>query len=147
MIKIHLRKSKCDQFGNGADILLGRTGCELCLVSAIMTFIGLRRSTPGHFFVDHQEKPIVKSHFVAKVRDALRTAGYPEEQFAGPGCSHRIIGESYYELMVTGVIGYTVRPNFRSGGPYSLREYGPPRTQLPREYGPPDRVPWLYKTN
>ena len=25
-----------------------------------------------------------------------------------------------------GVIGYTVRPNFRSGGPYSLREYGPP---------------------
>ena len=36
-----------------------------------------------------------------------------------------------------GVIGYTVRPNFRSGGPYSLREYGPPpRTQLPREYGP-----------
>ena len=47
----------------------------------------------------------------------------------------------------TGVIGYTVRPNFRSGGSYSLREYGPPRTQLPREYGPPDRVPWLYKTN
>ena len=40
-----------------------------------------------------------------------------------------------------------VRPNFRSGGPYSLREYGPPRTQLPREFGPPDRVPWLYKTN
>ena len=48
---------------------------------------------------------------------------------------------------MTGVIGYTVRPNFRSGGPYSLREYGPPRTQFPREYGPPDRVPWLYKTN
>ena len=46
-----------------------------------------------------------------------------------------------------GVVGYTVRPNFRSGGPYSLREYGPPRTQLPREYGPPDRVPWLHKTN
>ena len=49
--------------------------------------------------------------------------------------------------LIAGVIGYTVRPNFRSGGPYSLREYGPPRTQLPREYGPPDRVPWLYKTN
>ena len=37
---------------------------------------------------------------------------------------------------LAGVIGYTVRPNFRSGGPYSLREYGPPRTKLPREYGP-----------
>ena len=38
--------------------------------------------------------------------------------------------------VIAGVIGYTVRPNFRSGGPYSLREYGPPRTQLPKEYGP-----------
>ena len=26
MVKIHLKKSKCDQFGTGADILLGRTG-------------------------------------------------------------------------------------------------------------------------
>ena len=82
MLRIHLKKSKCDQFGNGADILLGCTGCDLCPVSAIMTFIGSRCSTPGHFFVDNQ-KSITKSRFVVKVRDALRTAGYPEEQFAG----------------------------------------------------------------
>ena len=56
-------------------------------------------------------------------------------------------GARHFAYSTAGVIGYTVRPNFRSGGPYSLREYGPPRTQLPREYGPPDRVPWLYKTN
>ena len=47
---------------------------------------------------------------------------------------------------VAGVIGY-----IRSGpifGPVDrIPEYGPPRTQLPREYGPPDRVPWLHKTN
>eukprot|EP00731_Ephydatia_muelleri_P004709 Em0002g885a len=64
------QKVQCDQFGNGADILLGRTGCECAQSQHIMTFIGLRRSTPGHFFVDHQEKPIVKLRFVVKVRDA-----------------------------------------------------------------------------
>ena len=61
-----------------------------------------------------------------------------------PGILHARANE---RKIHAGVIGYAVRPNFRSGGPYSLREYGPPRTQLPREYGPPDRVPWLYKTN
>ena len=47
-----------------------------------------------------------------------------------------ILPSADYSNVCSGVIGYTVRPNFRSGGPYSLREYGPPRTQLPREYGP-----------
>ena len=47
MVKIHLKKSKCDQFGKGADILLGRTGCPLCRVAAILSFIGSRRDTPG----------------------------------------------------------------------------------------------------
>ena len=63
MIKIYLRKSKCDQFGNGADILLGRTA-RLRVVPSLShhDLHSLRRSTPGHFFVDHQEKPIVKSH-------------------------------------------------------------------------------------
>eukprot|EP00731_Ephydatia_muelleri_P038695 Em0865g1a len=48
---------------------------------------------------------------------------------------------------MTGVIGYTVRPNFRSGDRIPLGNTVPPGPKLPREYGPPDRVPWLYKTN
>ena len=30
MIRVHLKKSKCDQFGKGSDIILGRTGSLLC---------------------------------------------------------------------------------------------------------------------
>ncbi len=29
MVKIHLKRSKCDQFGVGADVILGRTGNAL----------------------------------------------------------------------------------------------------------------------
>ena len=55
-----------------------------------------------------------------------------------------------------GVIEYTVRPNFRSGGPNSLGNTVPRtefpgctkpinRTQFPRELSPPppDRIPWF----
>ena len=33
MVRIHLRHSKCDQFGKGVDIVLGRTGHFLCPVT------------------------------------------------------------------------------------------------------------------
>ena len=31
MLKIHQRRSKCDQFGKGVDVFVGQSGNELCL--------------------------------------------------------------------------------------------------------------------
>ena len=84
-----------------------------------------------------QDKPTSLSSAESSRSNGRRKTDFPKGTC--PRCGSREVA--------AGVIGYTVRPNFRSGGPYSLREYGPPRTQLPREYGPPDRVPSLYKTN
>ena len=83
MVKFHLRKSKCDQFGTGADVLVGRTGCQLCPIAAMLAYLKVRGDHPGAFFVDSNRAPITKSKFVTKVREALKAAGYPEEQFAG----------------------------------------------------------------
>ena len=47
MVKIHLKKSKCDQFGAGADILLGRTGCDVCPVEAIIAYVNQKRQITG----------------------------------------------------------------------------------------------------
>ena len=46
MVKVHLKKSKCDQFGAGADVLLhvGRSGCQLCPVTAILAYIVYRHA-------------------------------------------------------------------------------------------------------
>ena len=34
MLKIHRRRSKCDQFGKGVDVFVGQSGNELCLTVA-----------------------------------------------------------------------------------------------------------------
>ena len=83
MVKFRLRRSKCDQFGTGAKVLLGRSGCQLCPVAAILAYIKVRGDNLGAFFVDSNKVPITKSKFVTKVREALKAAGYPEDQFAG----------------------------------------------------------------
>ena len=83
MVKIHLKKSKCDQFGAGADVLLGRTGCLLCPVAAMIGFINIRGSSAGYFFIDGARKPITKPRFVAQLRGCMKATGLPSDQFAG----------------------------------------------------------------
>ena len=34
MLKMHLYRSKCDQFGKGVDVFVGQSGNELCLTVA-----------------------------------------------------------------------------------------------------------------
>ena len=50
LVRIHLRRSKCDQFGAGANIILGRTGHSLCPVTVIIVYIAIRGSGPRSFF-------------------------------------------------------------------------------------------------
>ena len=57
-VKIHLKKSKCDQFGAGADILLGCTGCDLCPVTAIVGYVNQRGKSPLVFRFDPFEPNI-----------------------------------------------------------------------------------------
>ena len=52
MLKIHLRRSKCDQFGKGADVFVGRSGNELCPIDAIVVYSVVRSIVPwAHFSV------------------------------------------------------------------------------------------------
>ena len=41
-----------------------------------------RGDHPGAFFIENNRVPFTKVKFVANVRDTLRSAGYPEEQYA-----------------------------------------------------------------
>ncbi len=50
MVRIHLKRSKCDQFGTGADIILGKTGLPLFPVTAILKYTEVRGSSSGPFF-------------------------------------------------------------------------------------------------
>ena len=82
-IRIHLKRSKCDQFRAGVDIHLGRTTSPLCPVTAVLAYMASRQDTPGPFFRDRRGRPLTKATFVQKVRHALSQLGLPAEQFAG----------------------------------------------------------------
>ena len=83
MVQFHLKRSKCDQFGAGSDIVVGVTGAELCPVTAILLYIELRGARPGAFFLDSSFRPVTKPWFIQKVRELLNSVGAPHLQFAG----------------------------------------------------------------
>ena len=61
MLQIHLKKSKGDQLGAGANIIVGMTGDELCPVSAVVNYLELRRDKKGAFFLDPDWRTVIKS--------------------------------------------------------------------------------------
>ena len=83
MVRVHLKKSKCDQFGVGSNNILGRTDNVLCPVAAILQFIATRGGHPGPFFIDSSQKVITKQWFVGHIRNTLNTLGLPQHNYAG----------------------------------------------------------------
>lgn len=83
LVKVHLKRSKTDQFGNGADVFMSRTGNDICPVVATVQYVALRGSQPGCFFQFGDGAPLTKPKFVAKVREGLLALGLPCTCFAG----------------------------------------------------------------
>ena len=83
MIQIHLKRSKCDQFGKGSDIVVGRTGTTICPVAALLRYITARGDKPGPFFLTKSGSAATKPWFVGHIRTALGALGLPQGDFAG----------------------------------------------------------------
>ena len=83
MLNIHLRFSKCDQFGKGVDVYVGRSGNELCPVTAILAYTAVRGKAHCPFFQDTKGKPLTKARFVTEVRRALSAIGLEQGLYAG----------------------------------------------------------------
>ena len=83
LIRIRLRSSKTDQFGRGVDIYLGRTGADLCPVSALLAYLAVRGKEPGPLFRLQDGRYLTKGVFISKVRSALAVLGYDEAAYAG----------------------------------------------------------------
>lgn len=83
MVQLHLKQSKYDQAGNGADVVVGVTGADLCPVTAILQYIEARGSIPGPFFLDCTKTPVLKPRFITAIRDTLSAMGYQHLNYAG----------------------------------------------------------------
>lgn len=83
MAKFHLKRSKCDQFGKGVDVVVGKTDSPICPVAALVAYISLRQDRPGPFFINRQKAPVVKSWFVQQIRAIIGLLGLPHVDYAG----------------------------------------------------------------
>ena len=83
MVKVHLKRSKCDQFGRGIDVIVGRTNTPICPVSATLAYIIHRQDSPGPFFITNQTAPVTKGWLVRQIRSILSSLGLPQNDYAG----------------------------------------------------------------
>ena len=50
VVKIHLKVSKCDQFGKGADVYIGQSHTSWCPVKSMVAYLIDRGPSKGHLF-------------------------------------------------------------------------------------------------
>ena len=82
-LRIKIKASKTDPFRQGVDIFVGRTGNELCPVVATLAYMVQRRPGPGPLFKFQDGKPLTRQRFVARVREALTSAGVDSSAYSG----------------------------------------------------------------
>ena len=77
MLRFRLRQSKTDQFGRGVDVVLGKTGCDLCPVAAVLSYVSTRGNQQGPFFLKSTNRPLLKQEFITEIRRVLAALGSP----------------------------------------------------------------------
>ena len=83
LLKIHLHVAKCDHFGEGTDVFIGRSGNAICPIAACIAYVAIRGVSPGPFFRTRDSKPLLKPKFVSEVRKVLTALGLPAGDYAG----------------------------------------------------------------
>ena len=93
MLRVFLRRAKCDPFGNGANIYIGVTGSALCPVAAILRYLAVRPPHPGPLMVRKDSSPPHKRGVCASdsrgvVQDGNGRIGVRRPQLPYRGCDH-----------------------------------------------------------
>ena len=83
MVKFHLKQSKTDPFGRGTDIILGKTGCDLCPVAAVLNYAAVRGNQSGPFFMMSTGRLLTKQCFITEIRRVMGRLGLPDHEYAG----------------------------------------------------------------
>ena len=88
-VKVHLKRSKCDQFGRGVDVIVGRTDTRICPVAAMVSYTALRQDQSRPFFINSHGVAVTKSWLVQQVRTILAGLGLPQGEYAGHSFRNR----------------------------------------------------------
>ena len=70
-LHMYIKQSKTDPFRNGADIYLGRTHHNVCLVEAILPYPAIRGKQPGPLFVLADNTMLTRAIFTSALKCIL----------------------------------------------------------------------------
>ena len=83
VVTVHLRQSKTDPFGTGVYVHLGRTGQEICPVSALLSYMVRRGQQPGPLFTFQDGRPLSRQRLINSVNQALSQYGVDTSGITG----------------------------------------------------------------
>ena len=83
MLKIRIKASKTDPFQNSIDIYVGTTNCDLCPVTAVLTYIVKWPPGNGPLFKIINGKPLTRSLFMEQVQKTWTLVGINADNYAG----------------------------------------------------------------
>ena len=83
VVSLNIKYSKTDQGRVGVRVILGRTGDDLCPVSALLDYLSRRGNKPGALFQWQDGTPLSKTKFVEATRQALTAAQLPAKDYTG----------------------------------------------------------------
>ena len=83
VVTVHLRQSKTDPFGTGVYAHLGRTGQEICPVSALLSYMVRQGQQPGPLFTFQDGRPLSRQRLINSVNQALSQYGVDTSGITG----------------------------------------------------------------
>lgn len=82
-LRVYLKRSKCDPFGAGIPVYVGRTFLPLCPVAAVLAYLALRPSAPGPLFIYEDGTSLSRERLSTSFSQALKSAGVAGVGFSG----------------------------------------------------------------
>lgn len=73
-VRLRLKYSKTDPFGVGCFVYVGRTGSDICPVSALLRYLSIRGLAPGPLFIWSDGSPLSPIQVNFYLRDLLSRA-------------------------------------------------------------------------
>ena len=81
MILLHIKQSKTDVTQEGAQVVLGTTGNDVCPVKALLPYMVIRGAQPGPLFITADNHYLTQALFRSALHSLLKQVGLCAEQF------------------------------------------------------------------
>ena len=75
MIQVTIKQSKTDPFRVGCKLCLGKTGRDICPITAILPYLAIRGDTYGPLFILANGSYLTRQRFSALLSETLQKAG------------------------------------------------------------------------